>query len=255
MSRVRLTLVALLTAVATVVTPAHASGPIVPPIADLELTGSAPAEVANGEPFTHTFTVRNLGPDTAVDVVVEGVDGTELGGSCDLKACKLGDLAAGATATVTATWAEPAIFPAFPGTFRSAARVTSATQDPNPANDSAVMSTYRRPYDGPPIGPPPTGPTPSDPPPTGPPPTDPHPMRLVQGSPRADLLRGSRGDDVLRPGRGRDRVIAGAGDDVIFARDGERDVIDCGPGRDRVRADRRDVLRRCEQVTRRAAAA
>jgi hypothetical protein len=31
---------------------------------------------------------------------------------------------------------------------------------------------------------------------------------------------------------------------------GGRDLIDCGPGKDRVEADRDDVVRRCETVRR-----
>jgi hypothetical protein len=49
---------------------------------------------------------------------------------------------------------------------------------------------------------------------------------------------------------------AGAGiptvcNDKIFAADGERDVIDCGEGSDRLSADQLDLVRRnCEAVTR-----
>jgi uncharacterized protein DUF11/hemolysin type calcium-binding protein len=73
----------------------------------------------------------------------------------------------------------------------------------------------------------------------------------VLGGAKGDELHGDTGDDQLFPGTGRDRVWGGAGNDVISARDGSRDVIDCGPGLDRVTADRRDRLRGCERVTRR----
>jgi Ca2+-binding RTX toxin-like protein len=73
----------------------------------------------------------------------------------------------------------------------------------------------------------------------------------VLGGAKGDELRGDTGNDQLFPGTGRDRVWGGAGNDVISARDGSRDVIDCGPGPDRVTADRRDRLRGCERVTRR----
>ena len=73
----------------------------------------------------------------------------------------------------------------------------------------------------------------------------------VLGGAKGDELRGDTGDDRLFPGPGRDRVWGGAGNDVISARDGSRDVIDCGPGLDRVTADRRDRLRGCERVSRR----
>ena len=53
-------------------------------------------------------------------------------------------------------------------------------------------------------------------------------------------------------GSGKDRVSAGAGPDVIYTRDGYRDVIACGLGRDLVIADRKDkVGRDCERVRRR----
>jgi hypothetical protein len=47
-------------------------------------------------------------------------------------------------------------------------------------------------------------------------------------------------------------VIAGPGNDVVNCRNRRGgDVIDCGSGRDRVVADRGDVIRRCERITRR----
>jgi len=42
-------------------------------------------------------------------------------------------------------------------------------------------------------------------------------------------------------------VFGNAGNDTINVVDGRRDVVDCGAGRDRVHADRRDVLRNCER--------
>lgn len=84
--------------------------------------------------------------------------------------------------------------------------------------------------------------------------------RLVgRGGP--DRLRGRRGSDCLRGGSGADRldgglavdrIRAGAGDDVIRSTDASRDRVRCGPGADRVVADRRDqVARSCEVVVRR----
>ena len=55
-------------------------------------------------------------------------------------------------------------------------------------------------------------------------------------------VRGTRGRDRLRGTRWRDRIAA---------RDGTRDVVDCGRGRDVAVVDRRDVVRRCETVRRR----
>jgi hypothetical protein len=46
-------------------------------------------------------------------------------------------------------------------------------------------------------------------------------------------------------------IAAGAGNDVINTRDGQRDVVNCGRGHDRVRADRNDkVASNCESVKR-----
>jgi hemolysin type calcium-binding protein len=66
------------------------------------------------------------------------------------------------------------------------------------------------------------------------------------GDSGADSVSGGPGDDAITGGRGSDRIDAGAGADVIAAADGTRDVVNCGAGSDRVRADRRDVLRGCE---------
>jgi hypothetical protein len=64
-----------------------------------------------------------------------------------------------------------------------------------------------------------------------------------------DLIRSGGGNDRVNPGPGRDVVHAGAGNDIVVANDGERDIIDCGRGEDRVLADRVDVLTSCEHVT------
>ena len=79
-----------------------------------------------------------------------------------------------------------------------------------------------------------------------------------------DHVEGGDGDDVLfaragkdvegRGDRDGDRVQGGAGDDVAVTRDGERDHVSCGDGRDSVRADFKDrVDASCETVERRAA--
>jgi RTX calcium-binding nonapeptide repeat (4 copies) len=64
-----------------------------------------------------------------------------------------------------------------------------------------------------------------------------------------DLLAGGDGDDRLVGGPGRDRLLGGPGADVISARDGKRDVVRCGPGRDRARVDPVDSVAGCELVT------
>jgi N-acetylglucosamine-6-sulfatase len=81
-----------------------------------------------------------------------------------------------------------------------------------------------------------------------------------EGGPGADRLLGTGGYDVIcaRGGAdvvdarsGPDWVYAGSGDDTIRVRDGARDRVTCGGGRDVVVADARDVvLAGCEVVRR-----
>jgi Subtilase family/RTX calcium-binding nonapeptide repeat (4 copies)/Domain of unknown function DUF11 len=84
---------------------------------------------------------------------------------------------------------------------------------------------------------------------------------VLRGNGGNDVLRGLAGNDRLLGGSGNDRVVGGAGvdvldggrgADVLESRDGRRDTVRCGPGRDRVLADRLDrVARDCEVVRRR----
>ncbi len=69
---------------------------------------------------------------------------------------------------------------------------------------------------------------------------------VLMGGPGADALNGDGGNDRLVGGPGIDRFVGGSGNDVINARDGRREIIDCGAGRDRAIADRKDVRRGCE---------
>ena len=87
----------------------------------------------------------------------------------------------------------------------------------------------------------------------------------LRGSLRADLIRGYggpdrlfgyRGNDLLAGGAGADLVVGGLGSDKMYggpgndrlnARDGVRDYVYCGGGRDTVIKDARDALSRdCE---------
>jgi dipeptidyl aminopeptidase/acylaminoacyl peptidase len=64
-------------------------------------------------------------------------------------------------------------------------------------------------------------------------------------------IAGTAGADVIvGTAQGGDVIRAGAGNDTIRARNGHRDTVDCGPGRDTVYADRSDRLRGCEIVRR-----
>ncbi len=72
---------------------------------------------------------------------------------------------------------------------------------------------------------------------------------VVGGSGR-DLLSGGSGGDVLVGGPGRNRYEGGMGSDSINSANGVRELVDCGFGRDFVKADRRDRLSGCERVKR-----
>jgi hypothetical protein len=74
----------------------------------------------------------------------------------------------------------------------------------------------------------------------------------LDGGPGGDVLVGGPGNDRLKGGAGTDVLSAGPGRDLLTTRDGARDYVSCGAGRDRVVADKRDVLvRGCERVRRR----
>jgi Ca2+-binding RTX toxin-like protein len=76
----------------------------------------------------------------------------------------------------------------------------------------------------------------------------------VNGLAGPDCLAGGRESDLLRPGAGVDRVRGGGGRDKLVTRDGFRDVVRCGQGRDKVVADWRDrVKRSCDRVVRKRA--
>jgi hypothetical protein len=63
-----------------------------------------------------------------------------------------------------------------------------------------------------------------------------------------DRINGGAGNDIINGGSGADRLLGGAGSDTIKAADGERDVVDCGAGRDRAVVDSFDKTTNCEVV-------
>jgi FG-GAP-like repeat/RTX calcium-binding nonapeptide repeat (4 copies) len=70
----------------------------------------------------------------------------------------------------------------------------------------------------------------------------------LRGTPGPDVIVGSRRADVIDGRGGPDRISACGGDDRIVTAEGRRDRVDCGPGHDRVSADRIDRITRCERV-------
>ena len=74
----------------------------------------------------------------------------------------------------------------------------------------------------------------------------------LTGNSGNDSVTGNAGRDRIDGSSGRDRLSGGSGADRIDARDGRRDRIACGSGRDTVIADRADrIARDCERVRRR----
>jgi VCBS repeat-containing protein len=88
----------------------------------------------------------------------------------------------------------------------------------------------------------------------------------LTGTDKADLIVGARGNDTISGlgggdclwgGRGGDSIDGGAGADTVLGRNGndridtsspEKDVVNCGSGRDRVIASANDDLRACEKA-------
>ena len=73
---------------------------------------------------------------------------------------------------------------------------------------------------------------------------------VISGGPGNDTLSGGPGNDVIYGGPGNNTIHGGPGTDTIHARDGHRDVVDCGPGRDVAFVDPVDLVRGCERVIR-----
>jgi serralysin len=71
---------------------------------------------------------------------------------------------------------------------------------------------------------------------------------VLVGGVGQDALRGGSGRDRLVGGGGRDTFLAGSGNDTLLARDGWREWVAGGPGRDRARVNRRDVRRSIEVI-------
>jgi hypothetical protein len=70
---------------------------------------------------------------------------------------------------------------------------------------------------------------------------------LLVGGPAADVLLGGPGRDRLVGGPGRDTMIGGNGSDLLDAKDGARDFVDCGAGKDQIVRDPFDHIENCEK--------
>jgi hypothetical protein len=72
----------------------------------------------------------------------------------------------------------------------------------------------------------------------------------LDGCPAAQGLRifGSSKRDKIKGTKGPDTIKSRRGNDVIRVRGGAGDSVDCGKGRDRVKVDQTDEVKRCEKV-------
>ena len=237
-----------------------------------------PAPPPPAQPTISSFAPTSGGGGTLVTIA-----GTNLAGATSVT---FGGSSAGftqvspteltATVPVAATTGPIAVTtPGGMATSSSAFTVTAPappSESPNPGGSSGGQA-------GPAPAPPP--PTTASAAPTEPAPTAPEPVAVQQttrvratshadrlvGTPLRDTLRGLgggdtilglAGDDLLDGGAGNDTLVGGkghdllygrTGNDVLSVRDGVRDRVSCGSGRDRVVADQLDVVSRdCERV-------
>ena len=122
---------------------------VIPLLADLSVINSDnPDPVTQGSPLTYTVTIVNHGPDTAqtvllTDTMPASTDfnfATINQGSCGiafpLLACQLGSINSGGSVVLTIR-----MTPNSPGTITNHAVATTATSDPNIANNAASEAT------------------------------------------------------------------------------------------------------------------
>jgi Ca2+-binding RTX toxin-like protein len=69
---------------------------------------------------------------------------------------------------------------------------------------------------------------------------------VLIGGPGRDKLNGGKGNDTLIGNGGKDSLVGGPGNDTINSRDGIAELVKCGSGRDKVKADKKDRLSGCE---------
>jgi uncharacterized repeat protein (TIGR01451 family) len=131
------------------ITPGNDTATDVVPVvssADLAIAKTGPANAIPGTNVAYILVVTNNGPSDAAAVVVTDPAPANLtfvsnSGACTTAfPCSLGAVPAGGTRTITATFAIPANYTA-PSPIVNTATVSSATPDPNPANDSSSAPT------------------------------------------------------------------------------------------------------------------
>src|SRR4051812_29275867 len=69
----------------------------------------------------------------------------------------------------------------------------------------------------------------------------------LDGGPGKDKLSGGAGNDQLTGGKGKDALNGGPGNDTINSKDGVAETVNCGAGKDKVKADKKDRLKGCEK--------
>ena len=118
-------------------------------LADLSITKTGPTTAVPGARVTYAVTVANAGPSVATGVRVDdptpaGLTLVSTSGDCTTAfPCDLGTMAPGTTRTIAATYTV-AVGTAAPPEITNAATVLSGISDPNPANNSATISTRIR---------------------------------------------------------------------------------------------------------------
>ena len=121
---------------------ATATTAVTTPSADLSITKTGEAVARPGDQLSYVLTVTNNGPAAAQAVIVDdppaaGLTFVSNTGACTTPfPCSLGTLAAGATVTITSTFAV-----AGSGSLVNSATVSASTADPIPANNTSSFST------------------------------------------------------------------------------------------------------------------
>jgi Ca2+-binding RTX toxin-like protein len=191
--------------------------PVIPDVYENTGPGAIEIDLSPGQNATLSpFFIRNLGPDITVDLVT---DSTKPTGADDL---------------LTGTSKADTIF-ALGGNDVVLGLAGNDLLDGGPGDDSLDGGAGKDKLKG----------QKGDDNLTGGPGDD-----VLIGGPGRDKLNGGKGNDTLVGNGGKDSLIGGPGNDTINSRDGVAELVRCGSGRDKVRADKKDRLSACETVRR-----